>query len=168
MVRAPMMVNVLNALSLVGMLDALSGKGITFHELEAPFTMKGDDLRIRDARAYGAALGFTAKGWVDLEKDQLDITGTVVPAYSLNSILGHIPLLGRLLTGEKGSGVFAATYRMHGKLSDPKVSHNPLATLAPGFLRGLFNIFEEPPKKPPSEQKKTAPAPVKPGNPASR
>lgn len=162
MVRAPLMAKVLGVLSLTGMLDALSGKGIAFEELQAPFTKTGDDLRIKDAKAYGAALGFTASGWVDLEKDTLDVSGTVVPAYTLNSVFGHIPLLGPLLTGEKGSGVFAATYRMQGKLDDPQVSTNPLATLAPGFLRGLFNIFDSPSRKPPTEGGGDAPPPPTP------
>lgn len=161
MVGAPLMAKVLGVLSLTGILDALSGKGISFDEAIVPFTKTGDDLRLKDGRAYGGALGFTAKGWVDLEKDQLDITGTVVPAYTFNKLLGYIPLLGKLLVGEKGSGVFAATYRMHGPLANPKVSHNPMAALAPGFLRGLFNIFEKPPSSPPAEGKKSSPAPAR-------
>jgi hypothetical protein len=67
--------------------------------------------------------------------------GTIVPAYAVNSLLNNIPLIGSLLGGP-GSGVFAATYRMTGNLDDPDISVNPLATLAPGFLRGLFGIFE--------------------------
>jgi hypothetical protein len=161
MVRAPLMAKVLGVLSLGGVLDALSGKGIAFDELEAPFTKTGDDLRLKNARAYGGALGFTAKGWVDLETDELDIKGTVVPAYTFNKLLGYIPLLGGLLVGEKGSGVFAATYRMKGPLANPEVSTNPLATLTPGFLRGLFSIFDSPSKKPPPGEEKSPTAPSK-------
>jgi hypothetical protein len=143
MVRAPLMAKVLGVLSLGGVLDALSGKGIAFDELEAPFTKTGDDLRLKNARAYGGALGFTAKGWVDLETDELDIKGTVVPAYTFNKLLGYIPLLGGLLVGEK------------------EVSTNPLATLTPGFLRGLFSIFDSPSKKPPPGEEKSPTAPSK-------
>lgn len=150
--RASLMTKLLSVLSFTGIINTLSGKGIEFEELEASFTKTGDDLRIKEAKAYGSSLGFTAKGWVDLEKEELDISGTVVPAYSVQSILGNIPLLGQLLTGEKGSGVFAATYRLQGSLADPKVSVNPLATVSPGFLRGLFQIFDTPSKKPPAER----------------
>ena len=31
---------------------------------------------------------------------------------------------------------------MHGSLDDPTVRINPLATLTPGFLRGVFGIFD--------------------------
>jgi hypothetical protein len=160
MVRAPLMAKLLGVLSLDGIVSTLSGKGIAFDEAVVPFIKTGDDLRIKDARAYGSALGFTAKGWMDLEQDRLDISGTVVPAYTINKILGWIPLLGDILVGEKGSGVFAATYRMYGPFSEPKVSTNPLATFAPGMLRELLGIFDSKSKKPPSEQTQTVPAPT--------
>ena len=50
-------------------------------------------------------------------------------------------IVGELFTGGEGSGVFAATYEVDGALNDPDVSVNPLAALAPGALRGLFDIF---------------------------
>jgi hypothetical protein len=82
----------------------------------------------------------------------MDLRGTVVPAYSLNSVFASVPLLGPLLVPEKGSGLFAATYFMRGPIDDPSVGGNPLATLTPGFLRGLFNIFDAPEKpKAPSQ-----------------
>jgi hypothetical protein len=63
-----------------------------------------------------------------------------VPAYSLNRVLGEIPLLGSLITGGENEGIFAATYRVEGALDDPKVEVNPLSALAPGFLRNLFGL----------------------------
>jgi hypothetical protein len=168
MVRAPLMAKLLGVLSLDGILSALGGKGIAFDQAVVPFTKTGDDLRIKEAKAYGSALGFTASGWMDLEEDTLDISGTVVPAYTLNKIVGWVPLLGDLLTGgEKGSGLFAATYRMYGPLAEPKVSTNPLAALAPGPLRELFGIFDSKSKKPPSERKQSGPAPATKTRPSS-
>ena len=58
-----------------------------------------------------------------------------------NSLLGRVPLVGRLFSLEAGGGLFAATYRVQGPLRDPSVTVNPLAALTPGFLRGLFGIF---------------------------
>jgi AsmA-like C-terminal region len=104
--------------------------------------LKDSGIDIEKARAYGAALGITAQGNIDLDRDRLDLQGTIVPAYVVSQIVGEIPLLGRILTGGEGEGLFAATYRAKGPLDDPEVSVNPLAALAPGFLRGLFNIFE--------------------------
>jgi hypothetical protein len=91
----------------------------------------------------------------------MDLKGTVVPAYSLNSVFADVPILGPLLVPEKGSGLFAATYFMRGPIDNPSVGGNPLATLTPGFLRGLFNIFDAPekPKAPALPAPGSAPAP---------
>ena len=57
-------------------------------------------------------------------------------------MLGRIPVLGNILTGgEKGGGVFAATYTMTGPMEEPVILVNPLSALTPGFLRNLFGIF---------------------------
>ncbi len=148
-VNAPALAHVLSIMALTGILDALSGEGIGFNTLEVPFTYHQGVFKLTDARASGASLGFTAAGHIYRSADVLDITGTVVPAYALNSALGHIPVLGALLTGgEEGGGVFAANYSMTGSLEEPKVSVNPLSALTPGFLRNVFGIFDKPQEAP--------------------
>ena len=52
-----------------------------------------------------------------------------------------MPLVGRLFSPERGGGVFAASYAVHGALKTPTVTVNPLTALTPGFLRGLFGLF---------------------------
>ena len=94
-----------------------------------------------DSLAALRSLGLTAKGRIDLDAEQLDMQGTIVPAYFFNSLLGNIPLVGKLFSPERGGGVFAANYTLHGPLTDPSVFVNPLSALTPGFLRGLFGIF---------------------------
>ena len=92
-------------------------------------------------RAFSSSLGLTAKGTVDLDAQQIDMQGTIVPAYFFNSLLGNIPLVGKLFSPERGGGVFAASYSVSGTVDNPQVSVNPLAALTPGFLRGLFRLF---------------------------
>ena len=53
-------------------------------------------------------------------------------------------MLGNLLAGKKGEGMFAATYRVLGDYSDPGVRVNPLSVLAPGLLRNLVEILSNP------------------------
>jgi hypothetical protein len=139
--NAPTLARLLTIAALTGILDLLRGEGVSFSSLEAPFTLKDGLLELKDARAFGPALGITANGQLDLDHEKIAVEGTIVPAYAINSLIGDIPLIGRLLTGDKGSGVFAATYTARGALEEPDVSVNPLATLAPGFLRKFFQIF---------------------------
>lgn len=138
--NAPALGKLLQAMSVYGLFEALSGQGLGFASLTAPFTLTRDTLVLSDARAFSASLGLTAKGRIDRRRDTIDMEGTIVPAYVFNSLLGRIPVLGRLFSPEQGGGLFAATYRMRGPLADPAVSVNPLAALTPGFLRGIFGI----------------------------
>jgi hypothetical protein len=135
---APAMARVLQAMTLYGLVDLVGGPGLGFTRLVAPFRLTGPVLELNDARAFSSSIGLTAKGRIDLAAERAEIDGTVVPAYFFNSLLGKVPFLGRLLVPEQGGGLFAATYSVRGKLSDPTVSVNPLSTLTPGFLRGLF------------------------------
>jgi hypothetical protein len=146
LLKAPFMAKLLSVASLTGILDTLSGRGISFDRADMPFVKTGDQLTFKDARVHGGAVGFTADGTLDLTKDTMNLSGTVVPAYTLNSVFADIPLIGRILVPEKGSGLFAATYAMRGPIANPDVTVNPLATLTPGFLRNLFNIFDAPEK----------------------
>jgi hypothetical protein len=47
-----------------------------------------------------------------------------------------------MLLGGKGEGLISVAYRLPGQLADPQVAVNPASVLTPGFLRGLFDLFE--------------------------
>jgi hypothetical protein len=142
-VRAPVLARVLSVALLTGILDSLRGEGIGFSSFDAEFLYTDPKIELTEAKASGSAIGMTAKGTLDLDTDQLEIDGTIVPANLINSLPSRIPLIGELLTGG-GGGVFAATYRVSGAMAEPRVTVNPLSTLAPGFLRNLFGIFSRP------------------------
>jgi hypothetical protein len=137
--EAPAMVSLLTVASLAGINDSMKGEGIRFSRLVGAFTLTDGIMETDLLQAFGSAVGLTARGKIDFDQSQVDLEGTLVPAYSLNRVLSSIPLLGPILTGREGEGMFAVTYRMTGKLDNPKVDANPLSALAPGFLRALFS-----------------------------
>jgi len=138
LIRAPGLAKVLSLTSLNAIGSMLAGSGIPFSTLRGDFAYNKDRLVLENLLAYGGALGVTANGLLELGPHRLDIQGTIVPAYTLNSIIGNVPVLGSLLLGGDGQGLFAANYRVTGSAADPQVSVNPLSALTPGFLRRLF------------------------------
>lgn len=142
--NAPSIGRILQGMSLYGLVELAQGPGLGFNRMVAPFSMAREVLTLYDARAYSASLGITAKGSIDLANSTTNMEGTVIPAYFFNSLLGRVPLLGRLFAPEQGGGLFAATYSVRGRLDDPSVSVNPLAALTPGFLRKFFDLFDGP------------------------
>lgn len=149
-IDAPALAHVVSIMALTGILDALEGEGLGFAVLDVPFTTNKRGFVVKDGRASGRSLGFTASGNLLTDNAAIDIKGTIVPAYALNSALGRIPVLGGLFTGgEEGSGIFAANFTMTGPTEKPEISVNPLTALAPGFLRNIFGILDS--DKPPPE-----------------
>jgi len=113
---------------------------VKFNRLRVPFAMRGNHLIISNAIINGGAIGATAQGTIHTGTDKLNIRGTLIPAYGLNSLLGNVPVLGQVLVGGKGQGLFGLTFAMTGSLKDPKFTVNPISALAPGFLRLIFDL----------------------------
>ena len=164
LVQAPLVARLLSVAALTGIVDELNGKGISFKLLRVPFTYAKSTLQISDGEMIGTSLGLTGKGTYSFAESQMNIDGTIVPAYRINSLMSGIPLLGTLLTGgEKGGGIIAATYSYKGDPATAQPSVNPLAALAPGFTRRFFEIFKSKPPQsaatPDKPAKKTEPEP---------
>ncbi len=166
LVKAPTLAKMLAFASLTGPVTTLTTEGIAFNELKGDFTLQNGLLRSDLIRLYSSSIGLTGKGEIDTTKKILAVDGTIVPAYTINRILGGIPLIGNLLTGGEGEGIVAFNYSLKGDLEEPEVSINPLSGLAPGFLRNIFgnatpttegqtSVDEEPEekKKPKIDQK---------------
>lgn len=121
--------------------EELNKSGLSFNDFEMEFRTSNGVMEISKARARGPMLGMTIEGVIDNVYDEMRISGTLIPAYGINSLLSNIPLIGTLLTGGKGQGIFAATYTINGPLDDPTISINPLAALAPGIFRKIFSVM---------------------------
>lgn len=146
-VKAPILAQLLGALSLEGIGEQLGNKGIVFSRLQSGFAWVNrpgkDIMSFKDGRTSGSALGLTFNGIYNRREKQIDITGTIIPAAGINTFASKIPLIGRLITGGKNKALFAATYSIKGPSSNPRTLVNPLSVLTPGILRDIF--FEDEP-----------------------
>ncbi len=112
-----------------------------FQKLTFAFDRTPGGLEIRDAIIFNPYMGLTTEGTVDFARNRLDVTGTFIPAFAVNTLLGKIPLLG-VLVGGKDEGMFAISYRAKGALDDPKLTISPLSAIAPGILRKILGAVD--------------------------
>lgn len=125
------------ALSILGILDAITGQPLNFKEVKAPFEWTAQNsFYIEDSVAHGTTLGITFKGQIS---SQLNLSGSVIPAYAINSLPGKIPVIGALFRDSAGGGLMGVKYTTKGSLFNPEVNFNPLSSVAPGALGRLFN-----------------------------
>ena len=139
MVDAPVLAQLLSLVTVdfIGALEMLGGEGLKFDRFEAPYVYRDGVLTLERALASGVSLGITVDGSIDFRRDDIDIRGQVAPLYALSRVVGAVPLLGDILTGGEGGGVFAVPYRVEGARANPSITVNPLAIVLPGPLREL-------------------------------
>lgn len=113
---------------------------IPFNQLEVPFSVGDGKFILYDSYVNGPQLGATLRGTVDFSSNNVDLGGTFVPLYGLNSALGSIPIIGNILVGRRGEGVVGITYTVKGPAGDPRVQVNPLSIVTPGIFRQIFEF----------------------------
>jgi len=138
LINAPFFTQILSLASLRGLTDTLSGEGVLFSRIEAPITIGGGRYVIDGGRASGPALGLTVNGWVGTDGEGIDLNGVLVPSFGVNSVLGGVPIIGDLIVGREGEGIFSITYSVAGTLEKAQVAVNPLSAVTPGILRRIF------------------------------
>ena len=130
----PALTKILTLASLQGIADILSGEGITFNEFEMNFSNDGKLMTINEIYAIGPAISILMDGYVEKNK-LISLRGTLVPATTLNKTIGSIPLLGKILVGNKvGEGVFGVSFKIKGPSNKLETSVNPIKTLTPRFI----------------------------------
>jgi hypothetical protein len=110
--------------------------------LQSGFTWSSGRLSVREGVMSGPEIGMTFDGYVDFPRDRLDLAGSYVPAYALNSLFSNIPVLGFVIAGGQHEGIFALSYRLTGSLSSPVVNVNPLSAIAPGMIRKIMGVLD--------------------------
>ncbi|MET4130071.1 hypothetical protein ACSSV6_003280 [Roseovarius sp. MBR-38] len=129
--RAPALSTLLNAVSVVGLLEQLNGQGLHFAEVAGRFRLTPDRLTLLEGSAVGASVGISMDGFFDLTRKRMDMQGVLSPVYVLNA-------LGGALTPRAGEGLIGFNFTLRGSVDNPVVAVNPLSALAPGFLREMF------------------------------
>jgi len=118
-----------------------AGERMVFDRMVVPFAITSRELQIRDAAIHGSEFGITGHGRVDFAHEMVGFSGTYVPFYGVNNLLGGVPILGDILTGPGGKeGIFGVTFAIQGRTSNPEVVVNPASMFAPGLLRQIFEF----------------------------
>ena len=120
----------------------LDSSDVRFDKMSAAFTRTPGRLDLREAVIFNSSVGLTTEGYLDFAHDHVDLNGTYVPAYQVNSLVTHIPVFGSLLGGGRHEGLFGVNYRIVGPASGPTLYVNPLSAMTPGFLRKMFGAVD--------------------------
>ena len=132
--EVPIFAKLLSLASLQGIADLLTGEGIRFTDFEMNFSNQKGLIKIEEMYAIGPAVSILMNGYIETKK-LVSLRGTLVPATTINRSIASIPLLGKILIGDKvGEGVFGVSFKIKGPPKNLKTSVNPIKTLTPRFI----------------------------------
>ena len=137
----PVLTKILSLASLTGALDILEGKGIFFKEAYLKYELNNNELKILDCYGTGPSLGFVLEGMVG-ENRFTSLNGSLAPANTINNIVREIPVVGKILTGKKGDGIFGASFKIKGN-DKLQVEVNPIKTITPRFIQRFLKVLKK-------------------------
>jgi hypothetical protein len=128
--EAPALAQLLNAFSVVGLLQQMAGQGVVFDEVRADFRIDPDRVTVTRSSAVGVGLGLSLDGVYWTGPGTVDMQGVLSPFYILNAV-------GEVLT-RRGEGLLGFSFRLTGPIADFDIAVNPLSVLTPGMFREIF------------------------------
>ena len=143
--KAPTFTKLLTLADLGGIADLFSGQGMSFDILE--ISMKDDNsiTTIEEVLALGPSISVLMEGYIEKKSGLISLSGTLVPAKTLNNLIAKIPVVGGILVGDKvGEGIFGVSFKMKGLPGQVKSTVNPVKTLTPRFItRALKKVKKD-------------------------
>lgn len=137
-IEAPRAIRMLSVLSLAGLYSLVEGDGTAFNEGQARIVVTPGFQNLDTVKARGDALALELTGQINRKDDDLNISGVLVPINLVTDLLGHVPIVGEIVTGLNNEGLFNTRFRMKGFIDDPDIEVR-LSSIAPGLLRDIFS-----------------------------
>ena len=119
-----------------GMVDLMSGEGMSFDKLEINLIDNLNTLKIEEIFAVGSSISILMDGYIENKINGItSLRGTMVPAKNLNKLISKIPVIGKILIPKEiGEGLFGVSFKMKGTKESLKTTVNPIKTLTPRFI----------------------------------
>jgi hypothetical protein len=141
---APVLARILSTASLPGVSNLFAGRGLAVTRMAAGIAYRAPRITVTDGVLESPSLGMRLAGTIDTG-GAIACRGSLVPSwYGVNRMAGRVPVIGRVFTGVKGEGFQVFEFEVHGTTAAPRISVDPLTSLAPGAMRDLLKLLPRP------------------------
>ena len=72
----------------------------------------------------------------------IDMKGEISPMHLVNAIIQKLSILGPIIVGGEGEGMFSIDFLMTGSSDDPEVESNPLTIIKPRIIERAIEAIE--------------------------
>ncbi len=136
---APFLADFISLFSLKGLAQKLKDGGIIFEDLNAKYEFSDGKLRIIDSLIKGSELGIQFDSVVGLDDDFFLTTGSIIPAYTINTLLTKFPIVGDIITaGSPEDGLIGAKFKVEKIDGEYEISYNPISVFVPNVIKNFL------------------------------
>ena len=135
---------VLNVYKIIKTRDLeLTSKNFPYNQIAATFVIRDSIAHFDDFFLDSNSLQFSAVGDYAFKSGTVDAILGVQPFESLDRTIRAIPLIGWVLTGDKGQ-LFIVSLKVTGKIDDPTVTFQPVKTVSDPVKKSLIRALKLP------------------------
>ncbi len=142
--RYPVLAKIFSVLSVLeifrGKLPELGGNGFPYHTMVVKGRLHQGKFLLEKAYIGGSSLDLIAEGEIDLAARKLDLVVLVSPFSTINWIIRHIPLVGKIM----GGTLISVPTKVAGDLDNPDVTFLAPSAVGTRLLDLLKNILKIP------------------------
>lgn len=123
-----------------GQMPDLFTEGCGYRLLKAKLTFEDGKLKVTDGIFDGHCAKMVGHGEIDLENHMVDFTVLVSPLRTVDTIISHVPLVGKALSGS----IITIPVEVKGDISDPDIIPMAPTAVASELLSFMKKIFKLP------------------------
>ena len=137
---APFFADFFSLFSLQGLAQKIKDGGIIFDKLNAKYELSDKKLRVIDSLLRGSELGIQFDSVIGLDSDYFLTNGSIIPAYTLNTLITKFPIVGDIITaGSPEDGLIGANFKIeNNKSGELEVSYNPISVFVPNIIKNFL------------------------------
>jgi len=148
--KAIIMSKILSLLDLTELFSANPVKnfmadGFRYDSIDITGTIAGNNIHVTRAQVIGAGINLFGNGYIDLENKSLDLLVLASPFKTVDSLVGYIPVIGKILGG-KNKSILSVPVKVEGHLDDPRtrILPKPISAMSSGILDAFVYTFKLP------------------------
>ena len=143
LINTPASLKLLSLPSISGLVSIAEGEqGIRFGYGELNYSETKNEFSDIEAFAVSDSLGLILDGNINRKKKTIDMKGEISPMHLVNAIIQKLPILGPIMAGGEGEGMFSIDFTMTGSSEDPEVESNPLTIIKPRIIERAIEALD--------------------------
>ena len=135
LINSPASLKILSLPSISGLVSIAEGEeGIRFGYGQISYIENEKNFKNIDAFAVSDSIGLVMEGEIQREESIVDMSGEISPIHLVNAIIQNVPIIGPIIIGNEGEGLFSIDFSLTGDVDNPEVSSNPLTIIKPRII----------------------------------